>query len=96
MVVLNGAKGNVPTITRFGKLGVILGGGQSDLLNAVARLSVLYEDLRLEMNELNDLYRGVIELREPDKHYRVIYFVRRALATLTEFRRGLTAVRVSG
>jgi hypothetical protein len=47
------------------------------------------------MNELGNLHAGSVHRGQLDMPYRVIYFVRRGLATLTEFRRGLTAVRKS-
>jgi len=40
------------TITRFGNLARVFKDGDSELLNGIARLSVLYEDLRLEIEEL--------------------------------------------
>ncbi len=79
--------------TRFAELSRVFRGGRSELLIAIARLSVLYEDLRLEMGEFRKLHRSVIELGEPDKDYRVSYFLRRSLATLVEFRGGLMVVR---
>jgi len=45
------------------------------------------------MDELRSLHRSVIELGEPDKDQRVSYFLRRGLATLVEFGRGLTVIR---
>jgi hypothetical protein len=80
------------TTSRFGELSRVFKGGQSELLNAIGRLSVLYEDLRLEMGEFRILHGKVIVANEPDMEYRVMYFLRRALATLIEFRGGLTTV----
>lgn len=82
-------------ITRVGELRRVFRGGQSELLNGIARLSIFYEDLRLEMGELQGLQRSVVELDEPDKDNRVTYFLRRALATLVEFRGALTRVLVT-
>ncbi|HVP49253.1 MAG TPA: hypothetical protein VMT32_21820 [Bryobacteraceae bacterium] len=81
-------------ITRFGDLGKIFRGGRSELLNIVAQLSVLYEDLRLEVGELHIVY-GNGELEEPEMQYRGIYFLRRCLQTLSEFRGGLTRLRMT-
>ena len=39
------------TITRVAELERVFRSGQSDLLNTIARLSILYEGLRLEMRE---------------------------------------------
>jgi hypothetical protein len=71
----------------------VFGNGQSELLNAVARLAIFYEDLRLELGEIRDLHRRVIEQGEADLDYRTTYFLRRALATLIEFRGALTTIR---
>jgi len=80
-------------ITRFAELKRVFRGGQSELLNGIARLAILYEDLRLEMGEFHSLHRSVIELGESDMDHRVSYFLRRSLATLVEFRGALTVVR---
>jgi hypothetical protein len=82
-------------ITRFGNLRTIFREGESELYNGLARLAILYEDLRLEMGEFRDLHRRVIELGETDMDHRVSYFVRRSIATLFEFRGALTVVRKS-
>lgn len=81
------------TITRFGNLGRVFKEGESEALNGVARLSVLYEDLRLELNELKQLAHKLQETGKVEGEFRVAYFMRRALVTLVEFRRGLTMVR---
>ena len=83
------------TRTLYADLGCVFKGGSSELLNGIARLAVLYEDLRIEIAELRRLQhehdKKVSELPE----YRVIYFLRRALTSVFEFRRGLTLVRKS-
>ena len=68
--------------------------GESELLNGIARLSVLYEELRLEIEELRlvDSRRKEAGIIDGDD-FRVVYFIRRALVTLIEFRRVLTAIR---
>jgi hypothetical protein len=78
------------TTSRFGELSRVFKGGQSDLLNGIARLAILYEDLRLEMEELRKLHGAAIVQGKSGMDYRVMYFLRRALATLVEFRGGLT------
>jgi len=83
----------VRTITRFAELQRVFRSGQSDLLNTIARLAILYEDLRLEMREFQKSHTAVIELGEEDTENRVPYFLRRALETLVEFGRGLNALR---
>ena len=55
---------------------------------------MLYEDLRLEIRELRAIDEAYRATGKPIPEFRVIYFLRRALGTLCEFRRGLTAVRI--
>src|SRR6476620_3496134 len=55
-----------------------------DLSVHVARLSVLFEDLRLESSAAR--YQGPIEqLDTSGKHYRYFYFIRRLLVSIDEF-----------
>jgi hypothetical protein len=56
---------------------------------------VLYEDLRIEIAELRAIKKEHDQTGAPLPEYRVIYFLRRALTTIFEFRRGLTVVRKS-
>jgi hypothetical protein len=81
--------------TRFGNLGRVFKEGESELLIGIARLSVLYEDLRLELEELRRVDTKPEEERTAADQYRVMYFLRRALSTLIEFRGGLTTVRLT-
>ena len=81
--------------TRFGNLGRVFKDGESDLLVGIARLSVLYEDLRLEIEELRIVQAKPEAERTSADQYRVMYFLRRALSTLIEFRGGLTTVRLT-
>ena len=83
------------TESRFGDLGNVFKSGTSELLNAIARLAVLYEDLRLELQELRAIEWKMAHTEESLPEYRVIYFLRRALSTLVEFRGTLTVVRKS-
>ena len=82
-------------ITRFAELKRVFRSGQSELLNGIARLAIFYEDLRLEMGEFRSLHKSVIELGKPDMDHRFSYFLRRSLATLVEFRGGLTVIRTT-
>ena len=66
--------------TRFGNLGRVFKDGESELLNGIARLSVLYEDLRLELEELRRVDAKPEEERTAADQYRVMYFLRRALS----------------
>jgi hypothetical protein len=83
------------SISRFGNLGHVFKEGESDLLNGIARLSVLYEDLRLELEELRIVQGKPEEERTAADQYPVMYFMRRALSTLIEFRGGLTTTRLT-
>jgi hypothetical protein len=82
-------------ITRVGELRRVFKGGESELLNNISRLAILYEDLRLEMKEFEKLQQTVMEEGQPDSDNRVPYFLRRSLATLVEFRGALTTIRKS-
>jgi hypothetical protein len=82
-------------ITRVAELRKVFRGGESELLNGIARLAILYEDLRLEMNEFRRLQKLVVERDEPDTDNRTPYFLRNAIGTLAEFGRGLNVIRVS-
>jgi hypothetical protein len=81
--------------TRFGNLGRVFKEGESELLIGIARLSVLFEDLRLELDALRATQDKPEAERTSDDQYRVMYFLRRSLSTLIEFRGGLTTVRLT-
>jgi hypothetical protein len=81
--------------TRFGNLGRVFKEGESELLIGIARLSVLFEDLRLELDALRAVQDKPEAERTSDDQYRVMYFLRRSLSTLIEFRGGLTTVRLT-
>jgi hypothetical protein len=77
--------------TRLGSLARVFDNGTSPLLNHIARLSVLYEDLRIEIASL--LPENQPSDGNPlDFSYRHVYFLRRSLATLMEFQSGLTQI----
>ena len=52
----------------------------------LARITVLYEDLRIELDSL----RSFQNLAGPNDEFRVMYFIRRSLATLHEFIEAIT------
>jgi hypothetical protein len=79
--------------TRFGQLDRVFNNGKSDLLNAIARLSVLYEDFRIERSALTPEEGALGELDTLGHGYRMVYFLRRSLATLTEFHGGFTQIQ---
>jgi hypothetical protein len=83
------------SITRFGNLGRVFKEGESEFLICIARLAVLYEDLRLELDALRVVQDKPEGERTNDDQYRVMYFIRRGLSTLIEFRGGLTTVRLT-
>jgi hypothetical protein len=60
----------------------------SDLNVRVARLAVLYEDLRIEMFAIAAPELPALDFT--DERYRRLYFVRRAVATFVEFKGALT------
>lgn len=73
--------------TRFGTLSSIFESHSKDMLPAiVARLAVLYEDLRIELLAVSTLDIPVLDVT--DKEYRRNYFLRRSIATLWEFAEG--------
>jgi hypothetical protein len=74
----------VSSVTRISGLDRVFCYGSSDLLNGLARLSVLYEDFRIEWYGLNAL-ASFGALDTIGKQYRALYFLRRSLATLTEY-----------
>ena len=71
--------------TRFAPLERAFGGGRSPLLDSLAPLSVLYEDLRIETFAIAADEQELKRLDELGSKYRVNYFLRRSIATLLEF-----------
>ncbi len=70
---------------RFGQLASVLRPcPKSQLHEHIARLCVLYEDLRVEMAGITQEEIGPLEAISEDK-YRRNYFLRRSVATLREF-----------
>jgi hypothetical protein len=79
------------SITRIGSLDRVFSYGTSELLNRLAQLSVLFEDLRIEWGGLpENISLGDLDTIGSD--YRRNYFLRRSLVTLIEFRDCLTDV----
>lgn len=84
------------SVTRFQRLERVFSGGRSPLLNRIAQLSVLYEDLRLELSALTGKSKDLRRLGILGKEYRVMYFLRRSIATVFEFAGALNeAVRTA-
>jgi hypothetical protein len=72
------------TITRFGNFGRLFRSPDSEFERSIARLSVLYEDLYLEVVGAG-MEKGIAPQLEPfGPAYRSCYFLRRAVATALE------------
>ncbi len=80
---------SLSSLTRFAPLRSVFGAGRSDLLGRLAQLSVLYEDLRLETLGIAAEGDQLSRLDQSDPRYRRLYFLRRSVATIFEFRRVL-------
>lgn len=85
----------MPITSRCASLRRAFREGESPLLNYVARLSVLYEDLRIEYGALLAEESSLGEIDTLGQHYRTMYFVRRSLGTIWEFQGGLTRLAAS-
>src|SRR5438128_4236619 len=70
------------TVTRVAPMRRILSAAEPDVMVQLVRLIVLYEDLKLEVAGLH--VPADKEFDEVSRHYREMYFVRRAFATLWE------------
>jgi hypothetical protein len=64
---------------RSAELATVFAQGTSPLLNHLARLSILYEDLRLEFESILNGHRVQRD------NYDSLYFIRRSLVTIAEF-----------
>ena len=71
--------------SRFARLGKVFADGRSPLLDALAQMSVLYEDLRIETFAIASSDEELRRLDYLNSKYRVNYFLRRSVATLLEF-----------
>lgn len=83
-----------PSTTRIGNLGSVFAEGRSELLREIARICILYEDLRLEIEEIRLIWDRKNKPEEGDD-FRFTYFIRRALVTLMEFQSVVTAIRLT-
>lgn len=88
---MEGESNSLRSITRLGNMGRIFGGGDSQLLNCIARLSVLYEDFRVEHTALGEI-AALSDKERPLHWYRFMYQIRRSVATMNEYQGGLTQV----
>jgi hypothetical protein len=77
----------MPFQARSGRLAEVFDGGRSPLLNTLARLSVLYEDLRLELESIlgNGNAAQTAGKKDGRYNYESLYFIRRSLVTIQEF-----------
>jgi hypothetical protein len=71
--------------TRFAPIKRVFAGGRSPLLDSLAQLSVLYEDLRIETLAITSNGEVLKRLDVLSSRYRANYFLRRSIATLLEF-----------
>src|SRR5262245_61397739 len=76
---------HVSSRTRFAPIRKVFAQGRSSLMDCLAQISVLYEDLRIETFALTANKKEVKRLDVLDRRYRVHYFLRRSIATLLEF-----------
>jgi len=87
MIFLNGSNDfygdRVKTRIRMRELSRVFGSKPGEMAHAyMARLAVLYEDLRIETSAI---YLQSAELDITDEKYRRNYFLRRSIGTLVEF-----------
>jgi hypothetical protein len=75
--------------TRVGNIGRVFAQGESELMNCIARLSVLYEDFKIEHSELQKIVEAWSSEDVSAEQYRFVYYLRRSFATMNEFRGGL-------
>jgi hypothetical protein len=80
------------SFNRVGNLKQVFENGTSPFLNRLARLSVLYEDFRLELCTLDSEYKRIKREGHPRRGFGASYFLRRSAATLVEFQSGLMQV----
>jgi hypothetical protein len=69
---------------RFGDLHKVFMGGSSDLLNQIAHLSILFEDLRIEVAGIQAAEDTLGAMDTIKSNHRRLYFTRRTLVTLSE------------
>jgi hypothetical protein len=84
--------GNIAARVRVKQLQMVFAHGRSPLLNCLAQVSVLYEDLRIETFALSADEEQIKLLDCLDRRYRVHYFLRRSIATVLEFRGALEKI----
>jgi hypothetical protein len=75
--------GRGTTTTRHGDLNLVFKNGDSPLLNQIAALCILFEDLETEIAALKSTEQVVDHARQQQRQF---YYVRRSLITLYEFR----------
>lgn len=78
--------------TRVGRLKEVFGSDETSILFNIARLSVLYEDLRIECECAKAPHGSLGAADALGLEYRLPYFLRRSLVTWLEFRNALLRV----
>jgi len=80
------------SITRFGNLNKVFKNGDSDLLNEIGALCIIFEDFRHEFASLMKLVPDPNEKEPVIEVHKALYYVRRSLITLEEARARLHAI----
>jgi hypothetical protein len=74
---------------RIGNLSRAFGYGKSEMYNRIARICVLYEDLRIETGKLFGFSKAFKNDGEVMNTFEVLYYIRRSTASLSEYRGAL-------
>jgi hypothetical protein len=80
------------SITRVNDLNKVFRNGDSDLLNEVGVLCILFEDFKHEILSLLKYLPETGGAMAPDKQHEIFYYVRRSLITLDEVKEHLRAI----
>lgn len=78
--------------TRYADLHKLFQGGPSPLLTLIGSLSILFEDLRIEVAGVLAPDNSLGDMDTLEKHYRKLYFVRRSLVTLSAIADAIKAI----
>jgi hypothetical protein len=81
--------------TRVGDLNKVFKNGDSDLLNHVGAMCILFEDFKIEFESLQAFAPVTSDIMEPSQLHKVLYFVRRSLVTMDEMKDQLSAIAVN-
>jgi hypothetical protein len=73
----------------FGNLAQVFEYGRSEMYSRIAQICVLYEDLKIETSNLFSLARSVDFDNVSEHSFEVLYYIRRSIASLMEYRGAL-------